>query len=102
MSRIEDKVMASVLVIHTARRAVSRTALKAYVAGISVGTIGYLVSLPNVLRNLSNVGVDGILSFISGAVTQTEVTVQLALVLAVVFGALFARDLVRPSASTFA
>lgn len=97
MTRIEDKVMASVFLIHTARRAMSWTAVKAYVAGVSLGTISYLVSLPNVLRNLSDVGVDGVVAFFSVAVVQTEVSVQLALALAVVFGVLFARDLVRPA-----
>ena len=67
MSRIENKVMASVLLIHTARRALSFTAFKAYVAGVSLGTIAYLVSLPNVLRNLSHVGVDGFATFFSAA-----------------------------------
>ncbi|HEY4511143.1 MAG TPA: hypothetical protein VJG29_02105 [Candidatus Paceibacterota bacterium] len=97
MSRIENKVMASVLLIHTARRALSFTAFKAYVAGVSLGTIAYLVSLPNVLRNLSHVGVDGFATFFSAAVVQTEITVQLALALALVFGVLFTRDLVRDS-----
>lgn len=91
--------MASVFLIHTARRAVSFTALKAYVAGVSLGTIGYLVSLPLVFQNLSHVGIEGLVAFFSAAIMQTEWSVQLALVLALVFGVLFARDFVQPRSS---
>ena len=91
--------MASVLIIHTVRRALSLTACKAYLAGVSLGTIAYLVSLPNVLRNLSEVGMEGVVTFFSAAVTQTELSVQVALLAAFLFGALFARDLARPRGS---
>jgi hypothetical protein len=94
--------MASVLLIHTARRAVSRTALKAYTAGVSLGVMLYLVSLPNVLRNLSQVGVDGFYAFFSAAITETELSVQFALIMAALFGALFARDFVRTSSAGLA
>ncbi len=95
MTRIEDKVMASVLLIHAGRRLVSATALKGYVVLTSFLALSYLVSFSAVFRNVSQVGVEGLLSFLGSAVIQTEITVQLALALGAVCAFLFARDLTR-------
>lgn len=98
VSRIEDKVMASVLAIHTGRKLVSGTALKAYAVVASLGAIVSFVSVENVLANLLNIrGAEGFIAFFESALTQTESIVQLALVLAAICGFLFARDLARSS-----
>ncbi len=95
MSRIEDKVMASVLLIHTGRKFISATAFKGYAVVAALVSTMFLVSLPNVLTNLTQVGMQGLITFFSSAITQTEVSVQVFLAIALVGSFLFARDLAR-------
>ena len=94
-SKIEQQVMAGVGVVYTARQLVSATALKLYVCALSLYGIGRLVWVSHVFENWAHVGLQGSLQFVSVAVINTHLPVQIALlVLAVVSVSLLA-DLMR-------
>lgn len=98
MSKIEQQVLASVGVIHAARRAVSATALKLYALAASVYALGILVWVSKVEENLLNVMNGGILAvgnYALFAVTHTSVAVQAALVVAALALASLAADVSR-------
>lgn len=97
MSRIQEKVMASVLVIHWARRALSARALKLYAlvaAGVSVAA---LVSVKSVISNLMAVGLDGLGEFAYAAIANTTPAVQISTVVAVIMALLLVRDVAVPA-----
>ncbi len=97
-SKIESQVMASVGVIHTARRMVSLTALKVYTLVASIYTLGVLVWVSEIQANLLNVMNGGVLAvgnFVLTAVTHTSVVVQAVLLVATAALISLALDLVR-------
>lgn len=101
-SKIEQQVMASVGVIHTARRMVSGTALKVYALVASVYALGILVWVSKVEENLLNVMNGGVLAvgnYILAALMHTELAVQMLLVVATLALVSLAIDLVRSSAT---
>lgn len=101
-SKIERQVMASVGVIHTARRAVSATALKVYALVASVYALGALVWVAEIQANLLNVMNGGVLAvgnFVLYAVTHTTFVVQAVLLVATVALVSLALDLVRTLSS---
>ena len=86
-SKIERQVMASVGVVHTARRALSATALKLYALVASVYALGILVWVSKIEENLLNVANQGLLAvgnYVLYAAFHTSVAVQLILVIAAV------------------
>ena len=90
--------MASVGVIHTARRAVSATALKVYALVASVYALGALVWVSRVGENLAhamNGGVLAVGNFVLYAVLHTTFVVQAVLLVAIVALVSLAVDLVR-------
>ena len=96
-SNIERQVMASVGVIHTARRMFSRTALKVYTLVASVYTLGILVWVSRVGENLAQVMNGGVLAvgdYVLYAVTHTSVAVQVVLVVTMLAFISLAADLV--------
>ncbi|HYF13047.1 MAG TPA: hypothetical protein VD928_01990 [Candidatus Paceibacterota bacterium] len=104
MSKIEEQVMASVAVIHTTRRMLSKTALKVYVLAISFWGIVALVSVGSVTQNFTNVaqhGVGDIVLFLISAVLSTTILVQLVLIAAVGSLASLFIDVVRSTRRTF-
>ena len=94
-SKIEQQVMASVVVIYTARQLVSATALKLYVCAASLYGIAKLVWVSRVWENLAHVGVQNALHFALSAVLNTHLPVQIALAVFVVAGVSLFVDLVR-------
>ncbi len=94
-SKIEQKVMASVGTIYTARQLVSATALKLYVCAISLYGIARLVWVSRVWDNLAQVGWGNALNFVSYAFMHTHLPVQIALVALIVAGIGLLVDLVR-------
>ncbi len=105
MSNLEQKVMANVAMIYTARKMVSRTALKFYVLVLSLAGMVFLVSLPHVADNfahIANGGVGSIAIFLTTAVLSTTLVVQaILLVMALAFVSL-ATDFLRGSRPAFA
>ncbi len=102
MTTIEQRVMASVAVIHVGRTLVGATALKFYALVISVAGITTLVSVSNVATNFSNVaqgGAGSIATFLVSAVLATDIVVQLALALAALAAASLMVDMVRSFSS---
>ena len=98
MSTIERQVMASVALIHTARRLVSWTALKVYVLAASFWGIVVLVHVSAVAANFTNVAQNGVgdtLVYLLTAVFSTNLLVQLALILVVGTLASLLVDIVR-------
>ena len=90
--------MASVAVVHTARRLVSATALKVYVLVVSLYTLGILVWVERVQENLLLVANNGVLAvgnFVLYAAMHTSVAVQLVLAVATVALVSLAVDFVR-------
>jgi uncharacterized membrane protein len=84
MSKIEERVMASVAVIYAVRKLASRTALKLYVLVLSLVGVVTLVSISNVTANFTNVaqnGVESVAAFLVAAVLGTTIMVQVALFL---------------------
>lgn len=97
MSTIEQKVMASVGAIYIARQLTSTTALKLYVAVISLWGLARLVWVERVFENLSQAGVGGAFNLFLDAILTTDILVQLTLAALVVAGAWFIRDLTHVS-----
>jgi uncharacterized membrane protein len=100
MTKIEQQVMASVVLLHTARRLVSRTALKVYTLAISFWGVVALVSIGNVTANFTNVaqgGVGSVAIFLVSAILGTTLLVQLALLLAALAAASIFTDVIRGS-----
>lgn len=99
-SNIEQKVMASVGIIYVARQLISGTALRIYVCLIALGLLGRLVWVERVVENFMQSGVGNAFNFITSAILNTELPVQLALTALVVMGAWVTRDLARLSQTT--
>lgn len=90
--------MASVGVIHAARRAVSATALKVYALVASVYALGVLVWVSRVEENLLSVMNGGVLAvgnFVLYAAVHTSIAVQAALLVAAVALVSLAADVLR-------
>lgn len=84
-SKIEQQVMASVGVIHTARRMVSATALKVYALVASVYALGILVWVSEIQSNFLHALNGGVLAlghYVLVALTHTELAVQAVLLVA--------------------
>lgn len=84
MSNLEQRIMANVAMIYTARKLVGKTALKCYVLLACFAGIAFFVSLPHVAHNFGDVahgGVGSIALFILTAVLSTTILVQIALLL---------------------
>lgn len=85
MSKIEQQVMASVAVIHTARRMVSATALKVYTLVASAYALGILVWVSEVQSNFLHAMNNGVLAvgnYVLVALANTELAVQAVLLVA--------------------
>ena len=95
MSKIRTQVMASVVIIHTARQFVSPLALKAYGLGLAFLALSQTVSVGNVLANLLGVGVAGAGHFVVVALLGTAAIVQLLTFVGGTFAVLLVRDLLR-------
>ena len=90
--------MASVGVVHTARRAVSSTALKSYALVASVYALGILVWVSEVQANFlsaMNGGVLALGNYVLVALAHAELAVQAVLLVATVALVSLAIDLVR-------
>ena len=98
-SKIEQRVMAGVGVVYTARQLVSATALKLYVCALSLYGIGRLVWVSHVFQNWANVGLQGSLEFVSAAIINTHLPVQIALMVLIVAALSLIRDFTRLAAS---
>lgn len=101
-SKIEQQVMASVAVVHTARRMVSATALKVYVLVASVYALGILVWVSRVEENFLqalNGGVLAVGNFVLAAFVNTSVGVQMASVIAILALGSLAIDLARSASA---
>jgi aminopeptidase-like protein len=97
-SKIESQVMASVGVIHTARRLTSATALKLYALIASVYALGVLVWVSKIEENLLHVANGGVLAvgnFVLYAAVHTSIAVQLALFVAATALISLAADMLR-------
>lgn len=94
-SKIEQRVMASVGAIYTARQLVSATALKLYVCVGALWALGRLVFVEQVFSNWANVGVGGTLNFVASAVLNAEVAVQVTFALVIGAGLWLVRDLLQ-------
>jgi len=85
ISKIERQVMASVGVIYTARKLVSRTAIEIYVLAASALALWQLVWVHKVFDNFFAVEKNGIgstLNYVATAVGHTNPAVQLTLFIA--------------------
>ncbi|HEY6019087.1 MAG TPA: hypothetical protein VIY48_04080 [Candidatus Paceibacterota bacterium] len=96
-SSIEQRVMANVGTIYTARQFVSASALKLYVLLAGLYTLVQLTWVHKVFANWSAVGFGRTFQFFSYAIIHTHPLVQVTLALTTVAGILLVRDLVRPS-----
>ena len=91
--------MARVRRIHTLRRALGPTALKAYGLVLFVFALISTVSVANVIANMPSVTTPGALgSFFVNALTHTELLVQLILGGMVVAAAMLVRDVMHRKA----
>ncbi len=94
-SKLETQVMASVGTIYAARLLFGTTALKLYTCAAALTVLWKLVWITRVYENLLEVGVGGAFNFILAAVLNTDLLVQLMLLVLFVAGVSFVRDLVR-------
>src|SRR3989344_3114772 len=94
-SKIEQQVMAGVGVIYAVRQMASATALKLYICVLSLYGIGRLVWVSNVFENWTNVGLQGTAQFMTSAVLNTHLPVQLALAVLMFAGVSLFLDFAR-------
>lgn len=97
-TNIEQQVMGSVATIYTWRRVTNATALKVYALVASVYALGALVWVARIQENFFAAlegGVGRVLEYLLVAVTNTEVTVQAVLLVAIVVLFSLAVDLAR-------
>lgn len=98
MTKIEQQVMAGVMIVYAARRLTSAFALKMYALVASALGIMLLVSLSNVAENFTTVAQGGAASvavFLFSAIVGTTAVVQLALAVGAFAVASLAVDAVR-------
>ncbi len=98
-SKIEQQVMASVGAIYIARQLVSMTALKLYVCVLALYGLGRLVWVARVWENFSHVGVQNSVHFITSAILNTHLPVQIALAVFIVAGVSLLIDLAKTLAT---
>ena len=94
-SKIEQQVMAGVGVIYAARQLLSATALKLYICVLSLYGIGRLVWVSNVFENWAHVGLSGTAQFMTSAVLNTHLPVQMTLLVLMFAGVSLLLDLAR-------
>ena len=94
-SKIEQRVMAGVGAVYIFRQLVSATALKLYVCALSLYGIGRLVWVSHVFQNWANVGLQGSLEFVSAAIINTHLPVQIVLLVLAITALSLIRDLTR-------
>ncbi len=99
-SKIEQQVMASVGTIYVARQLVSGTALRIYVCLIALGLLARLVWVERVVENFIHGGAGNALNFMTSAVLNTELPVQVAFAALIIMGVWVSRDLARLSHTT--
>ena len=92
-SKIEQQVMAGVGVIYAVRQLVSATALKLYVCAASLYGLVQLVWVHRVFENWTNVGLQGTAQFVTSAVLNTHLPVQLTLLVLMFAGISLLLDL---------
>lgn len=95
---IEQQVMASVAVIHAARRFASRIALELYALAAAAIALWQLTWVHRVFGNFLNVergGLGSVWQYVSYAVLHTHVATQLALLVAAAAGIALIVDAVR-------
>lgn len=96
MTTIKQNVMASVRLIYWGRKATSATALKVYGLVLGLVALRELTYLRQAIANLFEVSsAEGLVTFVSSALMNTELTVQAALVVTGVLAALLLRDALR-------
>jgi hypothetical protein len=95
MTTIEKNVMANVALIYTMRRLLGPTALKLYVCVLCLWGVASLVWVAKVFENLAHVGAAGSLQFVIAAVLNTDVLVQLTLLVGALAAASLLLDLFR-------
>ena len=86
-SKIEQQVMAGVWIIYTVRKLTSRTAVELYVLGLSALALWRLIWVHKVLDNFFSVeshGISAVGNYLMVAVSHTQLSVQLTLVVAAV------------------
>lgn len=99
MSNVRNKVVASVLIIYALRRVLSAVMLKIY-ALIAAGiAIAFTVSVPNIIENLLNVGLQGLSAFLISALVSTTFGVQIMSAVALCMALLLVRDSFRISSA---
>ncbi len=87
--------MAGVGIIYAVRQLISATALKLYICAASLYGLVQLVWVHRVFENWANVGVQGTVQFMTSAVLNTHLPVQLTLLVLAIAGVSLLRDLVR-------
>src|SRR3989344_1187501 len=95
MNKIEQQVMAAVLVIHGVRALLSVAALKVYALAASVVGLLTLVSLPHFIANLEQVGLAGLATFFFVAFVKTGVVVRLAMLVGAIALSSLLVDIIR-------
>lgn len=95
----EERVMANVAVIYTARKLTSKRALAFYALAVSALGIISTVSLTNVFQNFALVaqaGIPSVVGFILAALFTTKIAVQASLLVASCALVALMVDTVRP------
>jgi len=95
-NELEQKIMKQVIRIHYLKKVFNPLMFKVYALAIASIGITSLVSVSNVFKNMpSLLEVGQTYRFVSSAVANTEVSVQLVLAVAVVVGVLLVRDTIK-------
>jgi hypothetical protein len=101
-SKIERQVMASVAVVYTVRKLISRTAIELYVLALATVAMWRLVWVHRVLQNFSTeqrYGLSATGNYLLVAVEHTQVAVQLTLLVAACAFVALVLDFARSAAS---
>ncbi len=98
MATIEQRVMASVGVIYTARQFVSAAALKLYACAVAALALWQLTWVHYVFANFyESAGHGGAAQFVLSAFTHTHAATLAALLVLIFAGVSLTRDLLKPT-----
>ena len=93
---LEQKIMKRVVRTYYLKKAFNPLMFKVYALGVAFVGISSLVSVSNVFKNMpSLLEVGSVYTFIHSAITNTELSVQLVLGVAVIVSALLIRDTIK-------
>lgn len=95
-NRLEQKIMKQVIRMYYLKKVFNPFMFEVYTLVIAIVSISSLVSITNIIANMpSLLDVGSVYTFVSSAVTNTGIVVQIVLGISVVVGVLLIKDTIK-------